>query len=271
MGEPSDSAAPAAAENRIVASARFLGARIATRELEQGQVVATVPLTVDLGDGSYAVVFRFGVVVFVDVDPIRQAAFVSDLGKFVQEPFPEPEQEELDVIVRPGGREGLGPRGSVVVRELSVGRIQIFAQVLAKSVVLAHSEEEVAGVFDRVEAIARQVREGSAAIRGAELQQEIGGVLVIQARTIGRAEVTEKPELTWEHPDLEALYERLEVEYELRDRDVALDRKLRLVARTAQTMLDLVHTRQSLRVEWYIVILILVEIALAIYEMGVGP
>ena len=274
MDEP---AAPAAAdpgadeEARIVASARFLGARIATDALEQEQAVATVPLTLRLAEGGHAVVFRFGVVVFVDVEPRRQASLVRDLAALVLEPFPEPELEELDVVVRPDGREGLDPRGSVVVRQLGLGRIQIVAQVLAKSVVLAHYEEEVAGVFDRVERLARQLREGSAAVRGRELQREIGGVLLIQARTIGRAEVTEKPELTWEDPELEELYERLEAEYELRDRDVALDRKLQLVARTAQTYLDVVHARQSLRVEWYIVILILVEIVLVLYEMAAGP
>ncbi|HVN25029.1 MAG TPA: RMD1 family protein, partial [Syntrophorhabdales bacterium] len=94
----------------------------------------------------------------------------------------------------------------------------------------------------------------------------IGDVLLIQAQTVGRVEVTEKPEITWDQPALDRLYERLAAEYELHDRDLALSRKLELVSRTAETYLDLLNSRQNIRLEWYIVVLILVEIGLALYQ-----
>jgi len=84
---------------------------------------------------------------------------------------------------------------------------------------------------------------------------------------VGRVEVTEKPEIVWDDPELDRLYERLATEYELRDRDRALSRKLDLISRTAETYLDLINARQTLRVEWYIVILIVMEIVLSLYEM----
>lgn len=102
---------------------------------------------------------------------------------------------------------------------------------------------------------------------GRELTRQIGDVLLTQTRTVGRVEITEKPEMTWDDPKLDRLYERLSMEYELRDRDVALSRKLDLIARTAQTYLDLLQNHQSLRVEWYIVVLILVEIVLILYDL----
>ncbi|MBN2255575.1 MAG: RMD1 family protein, partial [Deltaproteobacteria bacterium] len=67
--------------------------------------------------------------------------------------------------------------------------------------------------------------------------------------------------------DLERLYARLEDEYELRERHVALERKLELISKTAQTLLDMLQAKRTLRVEWYIVILILVEIMLTLYDM----
>jgi len=72
----------------------------------------------------------------------------------------------------------------------------------------------------------------------------------------------------WEQPELERLYVRLEDEYELRERHLALERKLDLISRTAETMLDLMQHKRSLRVEWYIVILIIVEILLTLYEIS---
>jgi uncharacterized Rmd1/YagE family protein len=71
----------------------------------------------------------------------------------------------------------------------------------------------------------------------------------------------------WEHPELDRLYVRLADEYELRDRDRALDRKLEIVSNTVETLLGLVQTRSSTRVEWYIVALIVVEVLLSLYPL----
>ena len=84
---------------------------------------------------------------------------------------------------------------------------------------------------------------------------------------VWRVEVVEKPDLLWDEPDLERFYARLEDEYELRERALALERKLDLVSGTASTALDLLQNRRSLRVEWYIVALIVVEILLTLYDM----
>jgi uncharacterized Rmd1/YagE family protein len=97
--------------------------------------------------------------------------------------------------------------------------------------------------------------------------QQIGGTLTAQIQTVGRVEVTEKPEITWDYPELDRLYERLSIEYELRDRDLALTRKLDFISQTAQTYLELAQTRQSLRLEWYIILLILAELGLSLYQL----
>ena len=59
----------------------------------------------------------------------------------------------------------------------------------------------------------------------------------------------------------------MEDEFEIRERHAALQRKFELVSRTAQTALEVLRNRQNLRVEWYIVILIVVEILLTLYQL----
>lgn len=61
----------------------------------------------------------------------------------------------------------------------------------------------------------------------------------------------------------------LENDFELCERDTALVRKITLVTRTAQTSLELLHSMRSLQVEWYIVILFVVEILLALFDFFV--
>jgi uncharacterized Rmd1/YagE family protein len=77
---------------------------------------------------------------------------------------------------------------------------------------------------------------------------------------VGRVEVGEKPAMTWDEPELDRLYERLAQEFELPDRDRALTRKLEVISDVAGTYLELLDTRKSHRLEWYIVILIVAEI-----------
>ena len=52
----------------------------------------------------------------------------------------------------------------------------------------------------------------------------------------------------------------------MRERQLALERKLEVISRTAETVLDLLQARRSLRVEWYIVILIVMELLLSLYQ-----
>jgi uncharacterized Rmd1/YagE family protein len=243
------------------------GSRIDTRGLEQAQALSLSPLVLPVGNAGRAIIFRFGVVVFVDANRDEEAAFCNWLGPFVKEPFEQPEDELLVLRIQPEEAEGMAQDGVLVLPVASLQHLQLVAHVLAKSTVLAYYESQVAIVFDRVEKLAKNLGLGARFTRGKVLLQEIANTLLIQMGTVGRVEVSEKPELTWDDPALDKLYKRCALEYELEDRDRALSRKLELIATTAETYLDLLHNRQALRVEWYIVILIVVEIALTLFEL----
>lgn len=63
---------------------------------------------------------------------------------------------------------------------------------------------------------------------------------------------------------LERLYARLEDEYELKERAEALNRKLGVIADSAQVLTDIVDTRRSLRLERIIVFPILFEVLITV-------
>ena len=158
-----------------------------------------------------------------------------------------------------------------MLRDLSISRLQLLAEMMARSVLLAWYEAKITQGFDLVEPMAEQLAAGKGVRSSRKLLQTIGTSLTTEHGMVGRAAVTEKPDLLWEHSELEGLYIMLEVEFELRERDNALARKIDLVSRTAQTALELLQARRSLRVEWYIVILIVVEILLTLFELFIHP
>ncbi len=249
------------------ARAALVGERIDLRAWGTVDSLATSPLTVEVRDGGIAVLFRYGVVVFFDVAPVDELGFLDKLRAYVVHPYERPETEEVEITVNPEGRDGVKP-GGINFEAGTLERLQLVADILSKSVLLALYEARVSGEFDRVEPLAGEL-EQKGRIPGQQraLLKNVGAMLLIEQRMVGRAEVSEKPELLWDHPNLEGLYVRLQDEFELIERHQGLERKLNLVAHTAQSMLELLSSRHSLRVEWYIVILIVFEILLSLYDL----
>lgn len=248
------------------AESYLVGERIELRGLELPERLASDPLAFRLGKGL-AVLFRYGVVTFFDVPGPEITEFLDRLKEHVVHPLPEPETESILVQVDSEARETMVDN-TLFLHDRSVERCQVVADVLSKSVALSIHESRVGENFQLLEPVARELQQTGGSGRGSrELLRHIGGSLLSELRIVGRVEVADKPELAWDNPELERLYVRLADEFELRERYAVLNRKLGLTARTAQTVLDLLQHRHSIRLEWYIVILIVVEIGLTLYEL----
>jgi uncharacterized Rmd1/YagE family protein len=252
--------------------ALLLGERLPLSLPERARARDLGPATVRIGGAGRAVLLRYGAVVLFDATPAEEVEFLHSLAALPKDAPRILDSEDGRVVIDAEARDGVGPDGEIRLRSLSPERLQVVADVLAKSAVLAYYEARVAAAFDRVEPLAAALRRGRSMREGTRaLLRYIGDVLGTEHRMVGRVEVTETPEVLWDRPELEPLYLQLAREYELRARDRALARKLELISRTASTVLELTQTRRSLRVEWYIVILIVVEILLTLYEMLLGP
>lgn len=257
----------AVTSQRLSARAFFVGERIDLRALESTDPLATNPFTCKAGQSGFAILFRYGTVILFNLEPLEEASFLTALKPFVCNEFPEIYTENSTLIIDSRRQERVDQEG-IHLQDLNVERLQIVAVILAKSVVLDHYEKRVAGIFDRIEPLAIAIQnQGRQRPKDRELLRHIGGTLLMEQRMVGLVEIGEKPEALWDHPDLERLYLKLEDEYELRDRFRALDRKLILITKTAETALELMQHDSNQRLEWYIVILIIVEILLNLYSM----
>lgn len=248
------------------ARAMFVGQRIDTRAFENMHRLANSPLTVSAGTKGMAVVFRYGVVVFFNMSDSEIIAFLNDINNLLIEPIGEPEWDDVTLRVDESANEGIHLE-TITLQKINLHRLQLVAAIMAKSVVLAHYEVYLTKHFDRLEPLTSNLRSGfGRRISSRKLLQHIGEALTIEGKMVGRVEVSEKPELLWEQPEYDRLYLRLEDEFEIKERQQAIERKLQLSSHTAQTMLDILHTQRALRVEWYITILIVVEIAITLAE-----
>lgn len=261
------SAVPDGTPIKIVS--RFVGERLKLKTLETTTPLSLSPLVVRAGNDGCAVLFRYGVAVLFNLTSLEEANFLEGLSAFVSEPAQTVVLEQIEVAFEADCNERL-ERNVIWLRDRNIERLQVIADIYAKSVILEYYENQIANQFERIRPFADAIQnQGARRPKDQELLRQIGGTLLIQHKMVGIVEVGEKPDPLWERPDLERLYLRLEDEYELRERLLALERKLSLVSRTAETALELMQHDSSQRVEWYIVALILVEIMLSVYELWI--
>jgi len=201
------------------------------------------------------------------VTPAEEAAFITQLAPRVTAPVSPVEEETAYIRAEPAEEDAITPAGVIRLREHSVERLSVIADALAKSVALAHNERDVASVFESIEPFSRALMTAGAPPSGRKsFLKLIGSALLVQHRVSVRVAVREKPDILWDRPDLERLYSRLETEYELVERAETLGRKLQVVGAAATAMIDLQDTARSQRLELWVVILILVEVALSLVQ-----
>jgi required for meiotic nuclear division protein 1 len=252
---------------QLTAHALQIGDRINTAGFE-GQILSSAPLAVRVGEHGIAVMFRYGVVVLIGLSSTEESEFLSRLHDRIFGKITSPEEEWAKIQVAKEAEEPIPVGGPILVKELSVERLLLVSDALAKSVVLGRDEREVANVFDTIEPFAHELAKfGKTSRNRTDLLKLMGNALLVQHRVSGRVAVGEKPDVLWDRPDLERLYARLQDEYELSERVETLNRKLTMIADTASTLADIIDTKRSLRLEIIVVILIAFEIVITFYEI----
>lgn len=257
----------------LTARAVLLGERIDAAGLERHDALSTAPLAFRVGEGGIAVVFRYGVVVLIGLDTLAEDEVLRGIAPRVHGPFEMREEETARLASAEGKDDRVEPDGLIRISDRAPERLLVVADALAKSAALAHDERQVAQVFDTIEPWARELAQKGRRPGGRRAMiRLIGRALLVEHRVSGRVAVGEKPDLLWDRPDLERLYARLETEYELDERAEVLNRKLALIGQTARLLTDLIDTERSLRLEMAIVILIVAEIGLTLFQMwrGIG-
>jgi required for meiotic nuclear division protein 1 len=252
---------------KVTAHALHVGDRINTMGFES-DALSAVPLAIRAGRSGIAVLFRYGVAVLIGLSAEDEIGFLEKLKPRIGGTLARREEESATIALAGEAEDQVQAGGPIQLRDMLLERLLVIADVLAKSVVLAHDEREVAKVFEIIEPFAKELADHGRTRRDRKgVLQLIGNALLVQHRVSGRVAIGEKPDALWERPDLERLYARLEDEYELRERVEALSRKLAVVAETANTLADIIDTRRSLRLELIVVVLIAFEIIVTFYQI----
>jgi uncharacterized Rmd1/YagE family protein len=124
---------------RVTAHALHVGDRINTTGFE-GEALSAVPLAIRVGRNGIAVLFRYGVAVLICVSPEDEIGFLETLKPRIDGILARFEEETAVAEFTKEAEDQVQAGGPIQLRDMSPERLLVIADVLAKSVALAHGE-----------------------------------------------------------------------------------------------------------------------------------
>ncbi len=252
---------------RLTIRVLHLGESIDIKGLEREDAFSKTPLGFRTNSGGVVVIFKTGSIAFANLTPIEEEELVRGLGERIKAPLDVREIETATIDIKPAEDDSVSTSGTIQIKAPEPTRLLLIAEALAMSVALAYDERRVTSAFERVEPIATNLikRQLSGAIQP-QIYEEIGEALLVQHRLASRADLDDKPDVLWDRPELERFWAKLVDEYDLPARARAVGRKLDVIRESADTITDLLSTRTSHRLEWYVIALISFEIILGLID-----
>lgn len=248
-------------------NAVLIGTDINLKALTNRTVQKKEPILVRLTDKNVAMIYPYGAIVFFNASTVATVELITRCQRFTAQLFSTPETEQFTVMIQPDQPEGI-IQNKISIKKVGSEEFAIIGDALAKSVVIEYHENRIGSLFDKIEPIAKSLKDkGSLGYRTRDILKHIGASLVMAQQMVGRIEVTEKPMLLWEHFELEPLHAQLVEDLEILERQASLERKIELISDTSHISLEVLQQHHSHRLEWYIIILIGIEIVLQLYEL----
>jgi required for meiotic nuclear division protein 1 len=229
-------------------------------------VVSSNPLVLEPERGSWVYVERFGAVVFWNCTENVVQAFQKDLqalphaGQRIGSA-----QDSLTVLV--GADEDMVGFSAVWLRELTLDKLKIISLAMAQSVALDYFENSVSAAMARFQPVVRSLREeGKLRLTQNGVLALVGFAMEIRAVVLENLTLFDDPPESWESESLAHLDSALFDQFDLEERIGAINQKLAYLKDAGSSLMEVLTTRKSLRLEWIVIILIAIEIVFFVWK-----
>jgi uncharacterized Rmd1/YagE family protein len=223
-------------------------------------VLSTEPLVIEPELGSYVALTKFGAVVFWNCpDHVAQGVIRDVMSLPGALNRNEAVEDTIEVLV--GQDEDRVTFNEVRLRELTLEKIKLISRALGQSVALERFELEVTASLRRAEPVVEELKSrGGLLLSEKETLRTVGFALGVRAAVLANLTLFDDPPETWESEALAHLDSLLYDHFNLEERTKAINQKLEFLNDVNDTLMNLLHNRKNQRLEWIIIILILIEI-----------
>ncbi len=214
----------------------------------------------------YLYVFDYGVVVFANYDVVAKSELISFIKNYatnlvdldlVEEYRIETDNQLQKVIVK---------NNYVIVPQIDSSILRIVMLNIGQSVALDYYEVLTNELITSSKHYILELEQhGRLSISKTNLLKYIGKVLNVKNSIVDNLYILDDPNLVWDNEELNLLNRHLKVNFDINTRFKDLDYRLQIVENNLTLFTDVLNVRESSRLEWVVIILIALEIAIALF------
>jgi len=225
----------------------------------------------EVDESKSVLVFSFGSVVFINHSNDEE---INVFIKYLQSFEPEMDLKNIgrykdDYSLHICETETLELTDEyVVVPEYEPFYPELISTVLAKSVALEKTEEQLGLIHDTLETMIDRLEKGKLRIGNKELARTTAKILRHDYNTLAYIMILDKPDVTWTSSNASEFYDKMMDFFELSDRHKILKSKTEILYNIIDGFSTISHSIRGLFVEWIVVILIVIEIVITISQIA---
>lgn len=224
------------------------------------------PFVVEYSNGKYVVILKYGVVVFWGFADGDINELLGQIAPFISDRFNVPGEEFTDISVQASTDEV--KQNKICLNGVNSKKVALISLILGRSVALENFEEQVNKALSEFEEVIDSfASSGKTKLSTKSLLKRVGLAMKIQYNAVNQMAMLDRPDMTWEDGKLDIFYNELAEEFEIEDRYVILNEKLKMLFRNVEFILDMLDTRRGTLMELIIILLILIEIVLAFFPV----
>lgn len=227
---------------------------------------STTELFYDLSEKHrFLYVFDYGVVVFANYDDTAKSNFIAFITNYATSLVALHLSEEYRIEIQPETGKPIVKNNYVSVPKIDSSMMRIVMLNIGQSVALDYYENLTDDLISSSKHYILQLeKHGKISISKTNLLKYIGKVLNVKNSIIDNLYILDDPNLVWDHEELNLLNRHLKANFDINTRFKDLDYRLQIVEDNLTLFTDVLNVRESSKLEWLIVILILIEILISL-------
>ncbi len=221
------------------------------------------------GENQYVCVYAFGVVTVCGIEDKKEIAKLLRrfaYGEGLEEgKDPKLPPEDYVIVIDPDQPEGV-EFDQVQLKQFTLEKLLLVSHVVAQSAAIDFVERRIADTQQALERLHGLLEEHGRLIatNTRSILKTVGMSGNMVHFMVTRLSLLDKPDITWEDLEAEALFCKLRSMFELDDRFEALRFKLEFIKDSSETLINVISTKRAEFMEAVIIVLIAVEIMLAL-------
>lgn len=218
-----------------------------------------------ISEEQYVAIYKHGVVSFLNYDSAVANSFLSFIEPFCKNLFTEFLSDEF--LVETGVKERKVGYNKIEIVSAEPEALRMIMLTVSQSVALDYYSQQADTLLEDTNYHTQLLeKKGRLAISGRNLKKYIGKTLLLKNRISQHLYIFDSPPETWEDERLDKLHTELKRNFDLTERFRGVSDSLEIVKENLELFRDILQYRNSVFLEWVIIILIAIEVAHFFFE-----